>query len=237
MILVGNDFETNGPDPKLCDITEASWAFYDTEFGNVPVISRVFLNSSVTQMDPEAEKVTGISLERCQKYGIPREVISKIFAEDLEKYGCDFLVAHNANEFDRVIFERLLPEHRFDWIDTMEDLPAETYQKLGTRTLEFMAARSGFLNPFPHSALPDVQTMMKILFMEDVEEVALRSKVPTVTIQARVSFQEKDLAKARGYRWENIRGKVYPKKWVKRLKKDEVDLEKEEAPFEIAVID
>ena len=238
MILMGIDFETNGPEPTTCDITEAAWVIYDTDFGTSPVVTRVFLNKDVKTMEPEAEKITGISLERCHKYGVPRDHIKGLLASDIVEFLPSRYVAHNARGFDKIIFERLQPEAtQLKWIDTMEDLPTEFYERLGTRTLEFMCARAGFLNPFPHAAGPDVMTMMKLLFMCDIDEVVLRSQIPTVTIQAFVSFERKDEAKKRGYYWENIRGKKYPKKWVKRVKKDEVEREQEEAPFEVAIID
>lgn len=237
MRLIGIDFETNGPEPTLCDVTEAAWAFYDTELSQSPIVSKVFLNNDVKEMDPGAEKVTGISLERCHTFGIPREAIKDMIMHDLEWLKPEYLVAHNAKGFDKIIFDRLFPENGCQWIDTMDDLPMATYERLGTRTLEFMAARSGFLNPFPHAALPDVMTMMKILLNEDVEQVALRSKVPTVTIAADVSFEEKHLAKERGYFWESCRGgKKYYKKWVKTIKQDEVSLEQEAAPFSVAIV-
>lgn len=236
MKLIGIDFETNGPEPTVCDITEIAWVLYDTHFGEVPVVSYCALNCNVQEMDPVAEKITGISVKRCKEYGVPRDVIKEVLRTAIDKYQPDYMVAHNAHGFDRIILERLVT-CTVPWIDTMEDLPSETYERLGTRTLEYMAAKSGFLNPFPHAALPDVMTMMKILFADDLMEVIERSKIPTVTIMADVTFQQKDLAKARGYYWENIRGKKYPKKWVKRMKKDEVEVEKSEAPFNVAIID
>lgn len=235
--LIGIDFETNGPEPETCDVTEAAWVLYDTEFGTVPMLSRCLLNSDVNQMDPAAEKITGISIERCKKYGVDREHIKQAIDRDIALFQPDYFVAHNAHGFDKIIFERLCGERTIPWIDTMEDLPTETYERLGTRTLEFMAARSGFLNPFPHAALPDVMTMMKILMAEDIEQVCLRSQIPTVTIAANVSYDNRQDAKDRGYYWENVRGKKYPKKWVKRIKKDEVELEQENAPFTVAIID
>lgn len=238
LILMGVDFETNGPEPTLCDITEAAWAIYDTEYGETPIVSRAFLNSDVETMDPVAEKITGISLKRCHEYGIARDEIKSRIAGDLQLFGPDYLVAHNARGFDQIIFERLVPDPTLNWIDTLEDLPEDVYEALGTRTLEFMAARLGFLNPFPHAALPDVYTMMKVLFKCDVEEVALRSKIPSVIVSANVSFADKDLAKERKYFWQQIRGgKVYNKKWVKKIKKDQLELEQQEAPFKVAVID
>ena len=236
--LLGIDFETNGPEPDVCDITEAAWALYDTDYGKMPIVSKTFLNQDVKLMDEEAQKVTGITLERCHAYGVPREKIKEEMAYDIVHCNPDFLVAHNAYGFDKIIFDRLVKNCQVPWIDTMDDLPEELYECLGTRTLEFMAARLGFLNPFPHAALPDVYTMMKVLFAADPEVVALRSKIPSVIISAKVSFEQKDLAKARGYFWQQIRGgKVYNKKWVKKIKKDQLEKEQQEAPFTVAIID
>lgn len=240
MKLIGIDFETNGPEPTLCDITEAAWVLYDTDFGKSPITSDCFLNKDVVEMDPVAQKITGITLERCHKYGIYRdEIISHLdFALQSEP---DYLVAHNARAFDKIIFERLMRNHdisKVKWIDTLEDLPEATYERLGTRTLEFMAARSGFLNPFPHAALPDVYTMMKILMNEDLDVVAERAAIPSVIVMADVSFHDKDKAKELQFSWQQIRGgKVYPKKWVKKIKKDCLEDLREKASFKVVVID
>lgn len=238
MRLLGIDFETNGKDPALCDITEAAWALYDTDFGSMPIVSKTFLNCDVKDIDPEAEKITGITMARLASYGVPRSQIKGELAADIVHLNPDYLVAHNAYGFDKIIYDRLLENNTSEWIDTMEDLPEDLYDMLGTRTLEFMAARLGFLNPFPHAALPDVYTMMKVLFQCDVQGVALRSKIPSVIVSANVHFSEKDLAKERGYFWQQIRGgKIYNKKWVKKIKKDQLELEQQEAPFKVAVID
>jgi len=239
MILMGLDFETSGPDPEVCDITEAAWVVYDTNFGNKPVMSGTFLNREVESIDPEAEKITGISVEQCKTYGVKRDLIKTMLSRDIEHVEPDFLVAHNAHGFDEIIFNRLNANQfkNLPWIDTMEDLPESTYDKCGSRKLSWMAAEMGFLNPFPHAALPDVMTMMKLLFMHDLDEVVALSKIPMVTVAAGVSFQQKDLAKKRGYYWQNIRGREYPKKWVKRMKQDKVALEQKEADFPVAIID
>ncbi len=236
--LLGVDFETNGPEPLTCDITEAAWVLFDTEFPAKPVVARTFLNADVTNMDPKAQEITGITIDMCKAYGVSRDFIKLSLFEDIERYKPDYLIAHNARGFDKIIFERLMPEamHNYAWIDTMEDFEEKTYEVWGTRTLEYMAAKNGFLNPFPHAALFDVMTMMKIFAMQPMERVIVRSKMSTVTVAAEVSFHDKDLAKERKYMWENIRGKIYPKKWVKRMKLEDVEIERKNCPFKIAVI-
>lgn len=238
MILMGIDFETSGPDPQVCDVTEAAWVIYDTTFGMSPIVSKCYLNKDVESIDPEAERITGISVERCKMYGESREYIKEQIEGAIHHRKVEYLVAHNAHSFDRIILERLLPSQVMNkWIDTMEDLPEETYTHCGTRKLSWMAAELGFINPFPHAALPDVMTMMKVLFHHKLTDVIALSKIPMVTVAAGVTFQQKDLAKKRGYYWQNIRGREYPKKWVKRMKQDKVSLEQEEAGFPVAIID
>lgn len=244
MKLVGIDFETNGVDPHTCSFTEVGLVFYDTDFGLSPIESISMLNKEVKTMDPTASKITGITLKQCHTYGSQVDAILGHMFAQLNFYNPDFLVAHNAHAFDEIIFNRLHKasdlklRKEIPWIDTMEDLSEETYAKLGTRTLEFMAARSGFINPFPHAALSDVMTMMKILFENGHEHAAERSKVPSVIVNAVVSFDNKDLAKAQGYYWQQIRGgKQYTKKWVKKIKKDMYEIEKELCPFNVVIID
>lgn len=243
MRLLGLDFETNAEDPETCDITEAAWVLYDTDFGTMPIVSRTFLNQDVRIMSEDAEKLTGISLKRCHEYGIPRDDIKKNLASDIVHLNPDYLVAHNAHLFDKIIYDRLLQGNTSEWIDTLWDLPEDFYDIHRTRSLELLCARHFcFTNPFPHSALPDVYTMMRILmdmWASYEAEIIKRSKEPLVVVSAGVSFENKDQAKTRGYSWEQFygKGKRYTKKWIKRMKKDLLEKEQQEAPFKVAIID
>lgn len=230
MKLLGLDFETTSAEPEKCEVTEIGIVGYDTDMGTSPVMSYTSLNSDVEIIEPMAEKITGISVERCKTYGVPFESMKTRTFERINTFQPDFIVAHNGTTFDRVIFERLflkdaLFQYPLDWIDTMTDLPLSVYEELRTGQLELMAARIGFVNPFPHAALPDVMTMMKILLMQpDLNIIVERSKSPMIDIKANVSFDEKDLAKEQKFGWQQYRGgKHYPKTWVKSVK--ECDLE------------
>ena len=44
-------------------------------------------------------------------------------------------------------------------------------EKIKTRSLPYLAADHGFLNPFPHRALFDVMTMIQIAGMYDINEI------------------------------------------------------------------
>ena len=82
-----------------------------------------------------------------------------------------------------------------------------------------MAADHGFLNPFPHRAVTDALTMLKLAGMYDWDETIKRSKSPIRTLIANVSFENKDLAKSAGFHWI-----AETKQWMLDIK--ECDLER-----------
>ena len=61
-----------------------------------------------------------------------------------------------------------------------------------------------------------------------MEKVLAYSKIPFKTVEAVVTFDQRELAKARGYQWQPAQ-----KKWTKTLKETEVAREKSEAPFTV----
>ncbi len=112
-------------------------------------------------------------------------------------------------------------------IDTMIDLPFD--EKIhGSKKLTHLAATHGFLNPFPHRAVFDVLTMLKMASYYDLKTILARNASPTVTVVARVSFDDKDKAKALGFHWE-----ATSKTWEKRYK--EIDLKTMDFPFQTVV--
>ncbi len=59
--------------------------------------------------------------------------------------------------------------------------------------------------------------MLTILGRYDLETVIAASRPPWMVVQAMVSFEDKDKAKAKGFRWESEAGRTYKKCWVKRI--------------------
>jgi hypothetical protein len=70
--------------------------------------------------------------------------------------------------------------------------------------------------------------MLQLLAMYDLDKVIKRAQTPNVNVRAVVSFDDRQLARERGYYW-----KPELKLWVKPLKADEVDEEKLKAPFPV----
>jgi hypothetical protein len=100
----------------------------------------------------------------------------------------------------------------------------------------YVAAYFGFLNPFPHAALFDAMTTLKVLEQFDVAQVAARAAQPWVVLRAMVDYDNREQAKARRYYWETLGDKKYPRAWVKKVKESDVEKETAAAPFRVVQI-
>lgn len=224
MILLGLDFETTGLDPKTDRIIEVGAVLWDTERQTpLKMISEV-INPGV-ELSSEITIITGLSTEDLKEYGHP-----KPFSVFMDLYRlltqCDFAIAHNA-PFDKSFldaeFDRQGIVYEAQWLDSITDLPLEAYK--GSRSLTYLAADHGFLNPFSHRAVFDVLTMLKVVSQYPIDMIIERSQSPTMLVQAEVSYWDRELAKKHGFKWN-----PEAKKWEKRLKV--IDAEKESSMWE-----
>jgi len=244
MRLLGIDIETTGLDREKDFITEIGWAIVDTEIARPLVCeSHLLWNKDLENIEefaPIILELTHIDKAMCNEFGKSFADIFDLLQTQIEKYRVDYLVAHNGASFDQPFLERYverlygvskLPKK---WIDTYTDVEYPKIYK--HRTLTYLCAEHGFVNPFPHAALFDVLSMLKMLQMYDLDRVVARMKEPNMIIRAMVDFKDKDLAKERRYYWQDCAGKTYVKCWVKQIKSNELESERAEAPFEVNVI-
>lgn len=224
MLLLGLDFETTGLDFAKDRIIEVGAVLWDTTRG-VPVRMLSELVShpdsdECPEVSEEITRITGITQADLDQFSVPWMEARR--ALNGMALAADAVVAHNGTGFDQPMLcahlDRL--EHsqaphleiwRGPWIDTCTDVdypPAIT-----TRKLTHLAAEHGFLNPFPHRAVSDVLTMLKVLSHYDIGPVLESSRQPSFTVRAMVSYDDREKAKARGYRWDG--GK---KVWTKIVK-------------------
>lgn len=221
MILIGIDFETTGLDETKDEIIEAAEIWWDTESNRmIRALSTIIHPYKAYQITQHIYGLTGIEKSLVELEGIP---VKQYFSET-RWTDADYVVAHNAS-FEKKFIRKYNMElaSRLKWIDTRTDLPKHAYGQ--SASLNYLASDHKLLNPFPHQALSDVLIMMQILSLYDIEDVIERAESPSVWIEALVSFDEKDLAKERGFHW-----KPHPyKTWARQIK--EVDLEEEEKDF------
>jgi DNA polymerase-3 subunit epsilon len=141
----------------------------------------------------------------------------------LEMAACaDFALAHNA-DFDRQWFGvGHLPPVHLPWICSLSEID---WGELPGRSLRDLALAHGIaVMPEVHRALPDCQLLSTVLSKrDDLEELIALALRPKATYRALVSFNDRERAKCKGFRWN-----PESKHWVKKLTVDEVERLREE---------
>lgn len=242
MLLLGVDFETTGLNIKTDYIIEVGAAVWDTQRNTTLKLYSDLLKIK-KPLGYEVTKVTGILNEDLLNHGVdPKYAFLRILTllEDV-----DYIVAHNGTNFDKPILEEELkrydiPAPAQPWLDTMKDLPLP--ENITSKRLGYLAADHGFLNPFPHRALSDVLTMLKVLSHYDINKVISISSEADITLVADVSKpwldrrpegkKGVDLVKARGYRFNGG-----TKQWQKVVKESNVDEEKRHGEFHVRSVE
>ena len=206
MILCGLDVETSGLDPAKDRIVEIGAVTFDWDTKMpMQILSELVdptMEDSEWKLPEEITGITGITFDALGKYGgFERDVLVKL--ESMIQFS-DYYVAHNGNAFDRLFMEAAYGRHSMTmldrpWLDTIIDIKYP--ESIKTRNLHHLGADHMTLNPFRHRAVFDVLTMFKVMECYDLDAIIARSKEPVLYVQALVSFEEKELAKERGYHW------------------------------------
>jgi DNA polymerase-3 subunit epsilon len=236
MKLLLLDFETTGLDLTKDRAIEFCANVWDTGTRVTRESSGYLWEPSYPAISESARATHGLDEAFLKANGQkPKEVF-----QDLERAlgQVDFVVGHNVTSFDWPLalaeFTRQgIAAPAVKLIDTRYDLPYP--EKMKCRKLGHLALDHGFIvDPAKlHGAKGDVEFMKMILEKYDLEEVARVSQCPWAVVRAVVSYDNREQAKARGYSWEKLGEKVYPKQWVKRVRDFEVAKELLEAPFVI----
>jgi DNA polymerase-3 subunit epsilon len=232
MILLGFDMETTGLDIQNDRPIEIGAILYTT--GQKKCLeSTGFLVKSDVPVSPFITGLTGITQSALTTFGYDSKDALETVIDMMEQ--ADAVVGQNVIRFDKRMLGSwasrhglILPEKL--WIDSRTDLPG-----VESKTLTYMAADHGFLNLFPHSALSDVQTCLKIVTMYDIDVVVARAKEPTVVLKAHVGFENNGLAKTRKYGWYD--DKKGTKFWYKVVKQSDVKLETSHNEFDVSFVE
>jgi DNA polymerase-3 subunit epsilon len=228
MLLTSLDFETTGLDRAKDRITECGLVLWSTKT-NRALETTSFLVGAGVAISKEVENLTGISTAMISKFGV-----DEIFAiEETIRLveACDAVVGQNVVQFDKQFLvnaaARLglkVPERL--WLDTRTDLPLSVESK----SLSYMACDHGFLNPFPHNAVGDALTVLKIVSMYNIDEIVARAKEPNVVLSSLQKFEDNAAAKKLKFFW-----KPELKKWLRVVKHSDVEVLAKSAPFNISI--
>lgn len=239
MLILGLDFETTGLNIPTIGVTEVGMVVWDTNLHAPIKLFGTLVDPGPTAIwEPGVEKINNLTPQICNQYGMAED---KALRYVLSWYGsADVACAHNGTVFDRPVLDTWAERHGLDsqktkvWIDTKTDI--EIPPRNSTR-LTYMAADHAFLNPFPHRAMFDVMTMLKILDNYDIDKVMSLASSPILRVKALVPFESKDLAKNRGYHPIYENGKF--SRWEMSVREVKFAAEREffqAAGFDVAVI-
>jgi DNA polymerase-3 subunit epsilon len=228
MLILGFDTETTGLNVETDRVIEVGAILYSSgqkkclESAGYLVKSDVPISSFITGL-------TGITQSAVDTFGYDSKDALETLLDMMNQSHA--IVGQNVIRFDKRMVEAWAARHGLAvpeklWIDTRTDLPG-----VESKTLSYMACDAGFLNMFPHSALSDVQTVLKLLSMHDIDAVVARAKEPTVILKAHVSYENNDLAKKRKFGW-------YPaaKIWYKVVKQSDVQAETTHGEFDVSFV-
>lgn len=228
--VLGIDLETTGLDFKKDEIIEIGYSI--REFENNLWMPKALNQRSLfiwedrfpDPMPPEAYEVHKISSWFLKEVGDPYDYQFSSLRQVMLLFNVDMLLAHNGLAFDKPFLEAKGFVTELPWVDSKIHI---TYPKsCKQHSLMYLAAYHGFLNPFPHDAMMDVNTMFKIVEQYDFNKIVERSKEKWLKVKADVKFDTRELARARNYQWNPTL-----KHWEKNLPESELKIEREEAPF------
>ena len=228
MLLLGIDFETTAievDDPGF-RVIEVGLATWDTVTRSV-----VECYSTVIRADMIPIKIsglTGIYSTMTQRYGDENaeHILTYPYAYMLQH--SDMLVAHN-HFFEKKILNHLeVSCYDLDWVDTMTDIMYPDW--MGARNLVQLASLHRIMNPSPHRALNDVLVMFELLGRYNFDDVLAVATTPFVHVTAKVSYDDRNLAKNRRFHWDPSN-----KTWYKRIRMALLDQERKEYEFPIEI--
>jgi DNA polymerase-3 subunit epsilon len=226
MLLLGIDLETTGLDINTCQIIEIGLVLWHVDIDtHSPKIVESFFVKGAESLSDEIVALTGISLDDLEDFGsCPKYVFHRV--QSLIKT-CNYVVAHNGNNFDKPILKRVMDSLGLEWIDrlwldTSEDI--DFSDKVKTKKLTYLAAEHGFLNPFAHRAVFDVLTMFRVLEKYNLSRIIDNAKSERVELCAEVekpwidSGASSSLAKSMGFYWDGSK-----KLWIKKVRKNQLE--------------
>ena len=229
MLLLSLDFETTGLDKQKDRITEVGAVLWSTSFHRAMETSSYFVDCGLS-IPKEVTNQTGVTDAMIKKFGRSEQDAIEDVIYLANK--ADAFIGQNVVQFDKHFLDNAaarlglkVPDKL--WIDTRSDLPASVESK----KLDYMAADHGFLNPFPHNAVADALTVLKIVALYDIDAMVKRAKEPTLVVRSHQKFEDNALAKKFKFGFKDKLGKA----WLRVIKEGDLEQLGKDAPFDISV--
>ena len=218
------DTETTGLDPETHHCVEVGAILFDVQSRAVLAQQSFLLPAETNAAEPINRIPAAVTrLPQPWKEGL------RWFQNLLD--AADVLVAHNA-AFDRQWFGRgELPAVTQPWLCSMDDMRWPADRQLRSRpSVRDLALAYGVPVWAAHRALTDCIYLAEVFARcEDLEQQLLQGLEPRQLVRAKVSYDDRQLARDAGFRWNDpIKGA-----WARRMSEREI----QELSFPVAPVD
>jgi DNA polymerase-3 subunit epsilon len=218
------DTETTGLDPETQHCVEVGAILFDVQSRAVLAQQSFLLPAETNAAEPINRIPAAVTrLPQPWKEGL------RWFQNLLD--AADVLVAHNA-AFDRQWFGRgELPAVAKPWLCSMDDMRWPADRQLRSRpSVRDLALAYGVPVWAAHRALTDCIYLAEVFARcEDLEQQLLQGLEPRQLVRAKVSYDDRQLARDAGFRWNDpIKGA-----WARRMSEREI----QELSFPVAPVD
>lgn len=226
-------------------VMEIGAVLWDCEENQPAVIFSHLINESDRlEIDEELRELTGISENLLKKWGRPAKEIPDLLKELSNLMDqSDAIMAHNGDQYDRPMLQALYERHQVPfpenlWLDTAKHIEyPNTVKYLSMAMLEHS---HGFINPFPHRAVTDVLSMLKVASQYSFHRMAKLASSPRVQLIAALDPPNwKNASEVEAFnkvknRVAKSRFRWHPdvKKWIKEIPKILIDEDKIKYDFD-----
>lgn len=242
------DFETTGKDPQTCRPIEVAIGSYDIDARKlINIESHLIWDSTYPPISEEISRLTGITQEMLQESYEPPHVV---FTQMIDTFTAEreakdtIVVAHNGASFDKVVFEQECQRQgliapRIVWVDTRRDVKYGINS--ACRVLSHLVLEHGHIvDPSTlHRAKADIKLMETLLSGYDFKEIFKRAVARRIVLAAEVTFDQKDLAREKGFRWQKLSAddpRTFNKRWVYEVIEPELLEFRESCSFSTTIV-
>lgn len=240
MLLLGLDLKTDIPPPTAPAPVpvEIGLVLWDCAFGQ-PVELLSLLLRPEHPLSAEAAEHTGLSQALLEAHGRPADIRTlQPIARLMQR--ADHIVAHGGREQARPVLEAAFSRFGLKmpatpWLDTQYDI--DYPRACVGRHPVYLAGFYGFVNPFPQRCVTTALTLLTLLAHHDLAQVIANSQRKWLIVQANVTYEERDKAKEKGFRWQSDGGKSHERCWVKRIREEQLPALQRDCDFHLTVLE